>query len=371
MVDTLDAAYAVVQPGLEDVLVDELAELGVTARAESGGALFRCAAADLHRVHLHARTPTRVWIRLGRFGATSLERLAHGVVGLGWSRFCWPRQEVEVRVTTHRSRLRHRDRIQRKVQHSVRDALRRSPPRQRRSGRPPGPCGVLVRIEDDVVEVSVDASGEALYRRGWRTDIGAAPLRENLAACVLRSVGWRPGVPLVDPMCGSGTLCIEAASMAAGHPAGARRRFAFEQWPGHDAAAFARLKRSSAPRRGSAPIVGGDRNPAVLEAARSNARRAGVARAITFVHCDVGELQGPDGPGWVITNPPWGDRLKGAEPAWAALGSALRRSFAGWRVAVLAPRPALGRRLGIPLSAGARFPAGSLRVSVYTGVVPS
>ena len=373
MAPRLGLAYAVIQPGLEDLLADELQDLGVACTKTRGGLSFSSSPGALHRVHLLARLPTRVWVRLGAFRAQSLDVLARGVRGLPWSTVMRPRQPVQVKVVTRRSRLRFRDRVARKAEHAVADALRsaRGAPHRGPHRAPIAPQQVLVRIEDDEVEVSIDATGEPLFRRGWRQDIGGAPLRENLAAAVLRAVGWQPTEPLVDPMCGSGTFCIEAATVAAGRVPGGQRRFAFEQWPTHDSTAFRAAKSRLRPSlQGRAPILGSDRDAAVLRAAAANARRAKVGAQIEFSAMDVRAVTPPASAGLVVCNPPWGDRLTGAEPAWAALGRTLRDRFGGWRIALLSPGPALTSRLGFPVEPVANFPAGGIRISVCTGQVP-
>ena len=374
MAARLERALVVIQPGLEGVLADELRTHGIDSQPTSGGALCTVDRGALRRIHIHARTPTRVWVRIGRFRAVTLDELARGTQALPWADYLRLHQPVRVRATTHRSRLRHRDRITRKVEHAIRDALRRPRagpgPRDRtRRGPPPPEQGVLVRVEDDRVQISVDASGEPLYRRGWRQDIGEAPLRENLAAAVLQLAGWTFGEPLVDPMCGSGTFCIEAAQWAAGMPSGARRRFAFQHWPSYDAK---RSEGSPPAPSGIAQVVvrGSDRDPAALDAARANARRARVGRLVRFDVRDVTELDPPDGRGLVVVNPPWGERIARAEQAYSALGETLRRRFGGWRVAILSPRPELSRLLRFPVESVARFPSGGIRISLCTGSVP-
>ena len=369
MGESVEGAFAVIQPGLERVLADELTGLGIEAEVTEGGVAFGATAEALYRVHLLARTPTRVWVRLGRFPAVTLDALAKGVLKLPWDRFVHRRQNLNIRVTTHDSRLRFRDRISRKVEHAVRDAFRTRSTTHRRP--PHHPALVNVRVVRDWVEVSVDASGEALYRRGWRTDVGGAPLRENLAAAVLRVVDWQSDEPLVDPMCGSGTFCIEAATMARNKPPGARRRFAFETWPSHNARAWDRLRSASRPAAELAGLYGSDRDARMIDPARANARRAGVGAFVQFAHRDVSDLHPPtEEPGLVVANPPWGDRLSGAPAAWRALGITLRQRFVGWRVALLAPTAGLIRRTGLRLERVTQFKAGGTRIALYTGSVP-
>ncbi|MEM6931803.1 MAG: class I SAM-dependent RNA methyltransferase [Myxococcota bacterium] len=355
------------QPGLEAVLHEELGELGIAAELIEGGATFPASVGALHRIHWWGRTATRVWVRLGRFPAVTLDALAQGVRRLPWARFVQPRQPLDVRVTAHSSRLRHRDRVGKKVGLAIEDALR-GPSRRPRHGPRPPTAQILVRIVEDVAELSVDASGEALYRRGWRRDVGEAPLRENIAAAVLRIAGWDPAEPLVDPMCGAGTFPIEAATIALGLPAGKGRRFAFESWPEHDAEVWNRFRRE--PHRGATEphVRGSDRNERVVRAARNNASRAGVGSKVRFDVAAAAGLERPPGrPGLVVCNPPWGERIKGVRAAWRDLGTSLKRAFGGWRVALLVPRDQCLRDAGLTLPKVASLRVSGLRVAVCVG----
>jgi putative N6-adenine-specific DNA methylase len=361
-----ERAFAVAPPGLEGVVREELALLGAQGEVEPGGVSFACDRALLYRVHLHARTPARVWVRLGSFPATTLEALAAGVRRLPWATYVWPRQPIEVRAASHRSRLRHKEAVASKVELAIADALRG--PRRTDGARPSKePIDVLVRIEDDEAEISVDASGELLHRRGWRKDAGEAPLRENLAAACLWLADWAPGEALVDPMCGSGTFVIEAATLARGLPPGRDRTFAFERWPSHEAGRWSTIRSE----RGAAPvptvIAGSDRDEGAIRAARANARRAGVTPEL--VVASVSELVPPAPTGLVIANPPYGERVGGAVAAWSSLGETLRARFGGWRVALLGPNANLVHRTGLALEPAVTFPNGGLRVSLWIGDV--
>lgn len=225
-----------------------------------------------------------------------------------------------------------------------------------------------MRIEGEQLEVSIDASGERLHRRGWRRDTSEAPLRENLAAAVLWLAEWEPGEALVDPMCGSGTFLIEAATIAAGLPPGRARSFSFEAWPIFDPVLWNRIR--GAPRADPVPsrFLGGDIDEEVLHAARANARRAEVERAIELRHSDVSDLVLPPGRrGLVVANPPYGERLRGGGAAWAALGRWLRERAAGWRVALVSPDPGLLRRTGLKLPVVGQFSNGGIPVAVCVG----
>jgi putative N6-adenine-specific DNA methylase len=192
---------------------------------------------------------------------------------------------------------------------------------------------------------SVDAAGAPLFRRGWRARVGAAPLRESLAAGLLAVGGWRGDRPLLDPMCGSGTIAIEAAAIASGRPPGAARTFAFESWPGHDPARTARVRARLATSARATPIHASDRNQGALRLAQKNADAAGLADAIRFARADAAEAPTPPGAGLLVVNPPYGERIADAEPAWRSLSRLLDR-LPGWTAVVLAPAAGLERALG-------------------------
>jgi putative N6-adenine-specific DNA methylase len=197
--------------------------------------------------------------------------------------------------------------------------------------------------------VSADAVGGPLHRRGWRARVGAAPLRETVAAAALRWAGYSGERPFLDPMCGSGTLAIEAALAAAHLAPGLDRTFAFEGWPGHDPARTEAVRarlRAEAVGRPAAPIWASDRNAGVLRLARKNAEAAGVAGEITFTRADAATVvPPPGGPGLCAVNPPWGLRLaEGAADGWRAMASLLPR-LGGWTVVVVSADRGLERLL--------------------------
>jgi putative N6-adenine-specific DNA methylase len=211
-----------------------------------------------------------------------------------------------------------------------------------------GGAALAVRRRGGHATVSADAAGAPLFRRGWRARVGAAPLRESLAAGLLLAAGYEGDEPLLDPMCGSGTIAIEAAAIAARRPPGAGRRFAFERWPGHDPARAEAVRRrlAAGERPPPFPIHASDRNMGALRLAQKNAAAAGLDRVIRFARAVAAEAPAPDGPGLLAVNPPYGERLaEGAEDAWRSLGALLARLH-GWRAAVLGPERGLAQHLG-------------------------
>ncbi len=215
-----------------------------------------------------------------------------------------------------------------------------------------------VRQEAGRATLSIDAGGEPLHRRGWRARIGAAPLRETLAAGILLASGWRGDRPFLDPMCGSGTLAIEAALIAARRAPGRSRTFAFERFPGHDAARTraVRERLAALERPVEVAISASDRNMGALRLAGKNAEAAGISSAIRFERADAARVTPPPGgPGLCAVNPPYGVRLEAdVAGSWSALGALMER-LGGWKLVVLGPDRGLERLLP-------RLPASSIAI---------
>jgi putative N6-adenine-specific DNA methylase len=236
---------------------------------------------------------------------------------------------------------------------------------------------VVVRVMRDHVTVSADSSGALLHRRGYRQATAKAPLRETIAAAMLSASGWDGTSPLVDPLCGSGTIPIEAAMRARSIAPGARRTFAMERWPTVSRTLGDQVRAEFADRtllKSSAVIVGSDRDAGAIAAATSNAERAGVEGDVGLAVRSLTAAQFPEASrGWIVTNPPYGVRVGEADRVrdlWAQLGNVLRERAAGWRVALLSPDAALDRQLRIPLRAAATTSNGGIAVRLMVGDVP-
>lgn len=216
----------------------------------------------------------------------------------------------------------------------------------------------VVRILHDEVEISADSSGELLHRRGYRKEVAKAPLRETLAAAMILASGWRKGEPLLDPMCGSGTIPIEAALLASGIAPGLQRKFQFMNWPTFDEGLWnERLgKARSSITHSTEAIRGSDRDAGAVQAAARNAERAGVADTIEFstqaVSSSIAQLEDvARGTGWILTNPPYGVRMGESDDLrnlYARLGTELRTKQ-GWRAGILTSDAALIRQTRLSL----------------------
>lgn len=360
MTDPLEL-FLVCPPGLEPFLGEEARELGLGAVAEAaGGVLCRGDWRAVWRANLELRGATRVLVRLGTFRAASLGALDAAARGFDWCQLA-PREPVRLDITCRKSRIAHAGAASQRLERVLR-ALHIPV-------TPSAEITLKLRIERDVCAVSVDSSGQALHLRGYKANVGKAPLRETLAALFLRACGYRPGEPVLDPMCGSGTFVIEAAEMAAGLAPGRNRHFAFERLP-----SFSRAQYDALPRLGrrseSGALIGSDRNAGAVEAARKNAARAGVGEITAFHQRSVSALEAPPGrPGLVMVNPPYGARIGKRSDLFAlysALGETLRApAFEGWRLGMVTADDALAKATKLKLAAGPHVPFGGLKVRLY------
>jgi putative N6-adenine-specific DNA methylase len=368
--------FAATAPGLEALAAAELRALGIAARQERGGAAWEGDLTSLYAANLHLRTAGRVLVRIAAFPARTFHELERKAARVPWERFVSPGSAVHLRVTCRKSRLYHEGAVAERVLAAVetragplgaRAAARGAgdDEAEETDGAPHGDAAAeqifVVRFLRDACTISADASGALLHRRGYRQAVAKAPLRETLAAAVLAACGWHPAAPLLDPLCGSGTLPIEAALIARRIPPGLAgggpgpRAFAFERWPEHDPALWGRTVQAARERvlpHARGPIVGSDRDAGAVEAARANAERAGVAADIAFEQRPLSALEAPPGPGWLVTNPPYGLRVgerEGLRNLYAALGRTARERLAGWTVALLAADDRLPGHTGLPL----------------------
>ncbi|SDL29566.1 putative N6-adenine-specific DNA methylase [Geoalkalibacter ferrihydriticus] len=368
MAQPLFDLFAVTAPGCETSCVAELDALGLPAVAEHGGVAFRGELADIYRANLWLRSASRILVRFAEIRACSFPELFQKSVRLPWGRFLRSQTPLEIRAVCRRSRLMHTGRIAETLTAAISRALGGN----REPAGAQGPAQrVLVRFEDDRALISIDSSGELLHRRGYRLEQGAAPLRETLAAALLGEVGWQPHLPLWDPMCGSGTLLIEAAHLACRRAPGLQRTFAFEHWPRFRAGRWQVLRQQAmaAMTHPSALLLhGSELDPDLLAVAGRNAERAGVAEYLALRAGDFRHLSVPTGPGILLCNPPYGQRIGESHNLaafFAEFGRFLRTRAVGWRGGFLLPDSGLARATGLNLRAGPVFAHGGLSVPLY------
>lgn len=357
--------FFVAAPGLEPFLADEARALGFRAlRQVPGGVEALGDWSEVWRANLSLRTASRVLVRVAEFRAMHLAQLDKRARKVDWGSVLRPDVPFRVEATCHASRVYHDKAAAQRIQTAITETL----------GAPVDPKAALVvkaRIDDDLCTISLDTSGDSLHRRGHKEAVGKAPLRETVAAAALRAMGFDGSQAVVDPMCGSGTILLEAAGIAAGLMPGRARRFAFEGLAGFDPAAFDGLK--TAPDR--APVLrffGSDRDQGAIAGARANALRAGLADWCRFERRAISDLTPPEGlaPGIVLINPPWGSRIGDRKPLFAlhgAMGATLRDRFDGWNIGILSPDAGLIKATGLPLSAGPTLDMGGTRITLWQG----
>ncbi len=363
-------------PGLEAALRAEVAEKGFAhARAVPGGVTIMGRWPDVWRANLDVRGATRVLARIGAFRAMHLAQLDKRARKIEWGDVLRADVPFRVEATCRQSRIYHSGAAAQRIVRAICDVL------GARHAEDADIC-IRVRIEDDLCTLAVDTSGELLHRRGFKEAVSKAPMRETMAALMLRLAGYRGTEPVVDPMCGSGTFVIEAAEIAAGLAPGRSRVFAFEQLATFQPAAWADMRAASARAgpNGATPtdfladppfrMHGSDRDAGAIASAMANAERAGVSGITEFRQHGVSEVAPPAGPaGLVIVNPPYGTRVgdkNSLAPLYRALGQTLRSRFSGWRVGLVTTEAPLAAATGLPFAPpGPPIAHGGLRVKLF------
>ncbi len=341
------AFFATAAKGTEGALRDELRELRLYhVRADRGGVHFEGRWEDAWHACLHSRIALRILAELARFDAPDGEALYDGVRAVDWSPYLTPHQTLAVSAACRSGGLTHTGFISLKTKDAVVDQIRDRVGARPSVDRKDPDVSLFVHIVKDKATLYLDLAGESLHRRGYRAEHLEAPLKETLAAAILRLSGWDRATPLVDPMCGSGTLAIEASLWAANVAPGLlRTRFGFERWACHDATAAARMEDirriARAARRDDLPeIFGRDIAPAAIDLARANARKAGVQPRFAIAPINALEPLGPVG--FVVVNPPYGARLDADTSLYDGMAWSLQR-MRGHTVAVLAGSPGIER----------------------------
>jgi len=396
--DAPSALYVVCAPGLERITTSELRALGVpTGDVEPGGVTLDGNADIIYRANLHLRSASRVLARVAEFRVTTFYDLEARARHIEWERWLGA-EPVRVRVTCRKSKLYHSDAVAQRFVEAIakrtgawaatRDS--RNAGAQDEAADPNADGDVagggegggedaqlfIVRLLHDTCTVSVDTSGALLHRRGYRQAVAKAPLRETIAAAMVLASDWRGEAPLVDPLCGAGTIPIEGALIARRIAPGIGRGFAFMRWPSFDAAAWARHlaeAREQELPNAAAPIVGTDRDAGAIEAAMANATRAGVAADVELSQRSLSEVQPPDIPGWLITNPPYGVRVGAPDTVrdlYAQLGNVARGALPGWGIGFLSPDRTLDTQPRIAVAPAFETTNGGIKVRYLTGRVP-
>lgn len=358
--------------GLEALLAQELAALGATGvAATDGGAHFAGPLQLCYRANLESRIASRILWRVAVAPYRSEDDIYQTTLALTWPLWFDASKTLRVNVSALRCPLKSLDFVTLRIKDAICDAFRAH------GGERPS---IDTRVPDvrihafltaDELTLYLDTSGEPLFKRGYRSAAGEAPLRENLAAGILRLAGWTPGEALLDPMCGSGTLPIEAALMALDIAPGARRSFGFEKLKNFDRKRWDKLKSDTLARerpRTALPIYGSDLYGEELQPARANLAAAGLENVIRLKQANVLEISAPAASGVIVTNPPYGVRLGTQEELvqfYPKLGDALKQKFSGWRAYIFSGDRELPKRIHLAASKRTPLYNGALECRLY------
>ncbi|TVQ16650.1 MAG: RNA methyltransferase [Leptolyngbya sp. DLM2.Bin15] len=360
--------FATVARGLEDLAAQELESLGAQQVSTTfAGVGFEGDRSLLYRVNLWARLPFRILMQLTTFSCANDKALYRGIQSIDWSQYLTPEQTLAVRATGKNPQLNHTHFSALQVKNAIVDQQRQTFGERSSVDLENPDLAVNIHIQGSRCTVSLDSSGGSLHRRGYRPAVGAAPLKETLAAALIQLSDWTPDQPFLDPLCGSGTLPIEAGLKALNIAPGLfRDRFGFEFWHDFDAELWDQLQQEAeAQELSDLPnfIGGSDRDPDVLEQAQQNAYTCGLAHQITFQQREFADLEAPADSGVLMCNPPYGDRL-GRDQDLAAfyklMGDRFKQRFKGWTVFVLTGNLELAKCIGL---------RPSRRFVVYNGTI--
>jgi putative N6-adenine-specific DNA methylase len=335
----MESYFAPCPRGLETVLAQELAEFEASGiRTADGGVHFAGTSALGYRANLESRIASRILWRVATAPYKTEDDIFKATLALPWPQWFDVERTIRVNLAAVRCPLKSLDFVTLRIKDAVCDAFRAKGGERPNVNTQAPDVRIHAFLTADRLTLYIDTSGEPLFKRGYRTATGEAPLRENLAAGIVKLSGWNPPEVLLDPMCGSGTLLIEAALIALNIAPGARRSFAFEKLKNFDERLWHGLRLSAktreAPRGGALPIYGADLYGDELKSARENIAAAGLAEELQLKQANVLEIPAPAASGIIVTNPPYGVRLSEEHELaefYPKLGNALKQRFSGWR----------------------------------------
>ncbi len=332
-------------PGLENALAEEAREKTFNVQGQfTGSVTLQGSWHDVWRANLTLRGANSVLARIGSFPAQHMSELDKRARKFAWQHWLPKHVPLKVSASCKASRLYHSGAVCQRIETALREEFGAAFSED-------ATLEVMARIERNICTLSIDTSGVLLHKRGLKQAMAKAPMRETMAALLLRQCGYRGLEPIVDPMCGSGTFVLEAAEMAQGLMPGRLRKFAFELLPSFNAAEWQKLK-SQTLQETQLRFFGFDRDAGAIKAATANAARASVGDVTHFAQQPIARLQRPDGrPGLVICNPPYGARIgdvKKLSSLYASFGQVMRNGFSGWRVALVTNEASLAKATGLP-----------------------
>lgn len=365
--DRLFEFHASVIPGLEGVLCDELRDLCFkSVRLNRGGIPFRGTLRDGWRACLQSRIAQRIQLLMGRFPCRSQDDLYQGVLGIDWLPFISQQQTISVSAVSRDAALSHTGFVAQKAKDAIVDQVRAKSGQRPSVDRENPDVRIFVHVANQKASVYLDMAGEPLHKRGYRKEAGDAPIRETLAAGLLRLIEWDQKSTFVDPMCGSGTLAIEAALWGEHIAPGLfRRQFGFERWGNFDEESAAALRILQGELRGERQsrairIMASDSSAEAVAATKQNARAAGVKLALR--NHNILHTPPSGGNGVIVTNPPYGVRLAMAPSFPQELAKVFTRLH-GWRIGIMAGSPEYKKAISVPPTKEIGLKNGSLDCS--------
>lgn len=361
--------YAKVAKGLEAIAAQELKSLGAeNICPEFTGVSFTGDKTLLYRVNIWARTIFRVLVPIAEVRCVNREILYKEVKKIPWQRYLSPKNTLAVNCTGSNEKLKHTHYTALQIKDAITEQqIEKFRYRSNIDTKNPDIL-INAHIQNNSCILSLDSSGSSLHQRGYRLAMGFAPLKETLAAAILEMAEYSPDIPFLDPLCGSGTLPLEASLKALNIAPGLlRNQFSLMNWRDFDKSLWADLlteAKNSQLTELKSIIVGSDRNPEVLFQARINAERCGVANKIKFIKTDLSKLKPPADKGIIICNPPYGERLGEVEELgelYKMLGDIFKQRFTGWTAFILTGSKQLSKQVGLRTSR---------RIPVYNGAIP-
>lgn len=372
--------FAITIPGFEGLLHKELSSLSISPEERvtlQGGVEFKGRLHSCYRANLNMRTAHRILMRLGKFRATDFMTLRKKTEDFPWELFLPQGGNPEIRVTTRHSKLYHTNAVGECIEEGIQNRLTLVTPLSK--GAPSmDPTRIFIRAFDDIFTLSLDSSGDLLYRRGLKPHPAKAPLRETIAAATLLLAGYDKKKPMLDPMCGSGTFSLEAALMARNIPPGWFRNFAFMTWPAfrprHWEFMRQEIEKDFHPLPEQPSILASDMDPVSCQVLADTLRHTGMNGIVSVSRRDFFDLSSdsvPGGPGLLAINPPYGLRIgtRGeSDRLFLEICRKLRKDFRGWDLALIVPGRHLLGRILFPFRA---YPVnhGGLRIYIVTGII--
>jgi putative N6-adenine-specific DNA methylase len=358
--------------GLAPALAEELAELGAKdCEAADAGVSFTGAFDLVYIANLHSRIASRILWRTAKFPYKTEDDIYNGANAVKWSHYFNADRTIKVDTNAHRSPVKSLDFITLRVKDAVADHFRGAAGRRPSVDARDPDVRIHVFLDDKMATLYVDTSGDSLFKRGKRDHVGEAPLKKNLAAGILRLAKWKPGTPLLDPMCGAGTFLSEAAEISLGRAAGRERTFGFEMLSRYNEVTWQRMlanaKKSEKPVE-PLPIYGSDLYGRSLGHAVLNLREAGLEEAVKLKQVNLLELSAPEATGVIVTNPPYGVRLGEKEELaefYPKLGDALKQRFANWTAYIFSGDPDIAKLIRLSASRKTVLYNGALECRLY------